>query len=277
MFERILLPLDGSPLAEAVLSHVAPILRRKDSEVLLLRVSPSPVTIRGQSSPFTSEEKEVAECYVNDIARRLVDEGIRVRAAVESGAPAPSILDVAARERITLIALSTHGRSGLTRWVFGSVAEKVIRASPIPLLVIRSFRGVASPIPLAPIPFRTLLVPIAAGFLRIVPFVMEFAQLFQSKVVLLHILEPESGAPEEVEEELKRVGKDLQAEAVATELVQKSGDPAHEILQTCEEVRADLVAMSTHGRDGLSRWALGSVTEKVLRAAPVPMLIVRNS
>jgi len=277
VFERILIPLDGSPLAEAVLSQVAAILRRQDSEVFLLRVAPSLVRVRAQSSPFTSEERGVAECYVQELARRLVEEGIRARPVVEEGLPAPSILEVAERERITLIAMATHGRTGLTRWVFGSVVEKIIRASPVPLLILRSFRGETSPIPLAPIPFRTLLVPISPSFHRIVPHVKEFAGLFKSRVVLLHVAESrEENGSQAMQDELTKVSEELMKGDVPSDILQRKGYPAHEILETCEDQRAELIAMSTHGRAGLSRWALGSVTEKVLQTARVPMLIVRN-
>ena len=102
MFERILLPLDGSPLAEAVLSHVSSILRRQDSEVFLLRASAPAVTAPGPVSPFIAEDRGIAESYVNDLARRLIEEGIRVRAIVESGPTASTILDVAQREGIEI-------------------------------------------------------------------------------------------------------------------------------------------------------------------------------
>lgn len=280
MFERILIPLDGSPRSEAVLGHVAAILRRQDSEVVALRVVPAPAIAQGQANPFVAEEEGIAEAYVQELVRRLIDEGIRARPIVERGSPATAILDVAQREKITLTALATHGRSGLTRWTLGSVTEKVIRASAGPVLVLRSFRADTCPIPLGPLAFRLLLVPISRGFLRAVPFVTEFAKLFQSRVALLHVVEGREGAEETrgLRGELEAVARTLHEGQVPSEiLIREGGDPAREIVETCREIGADMIALSTHGREGLSRWALGSVTEKVLRAATVPMLIVRNA
>jgi nucleotide-binding universal stress UspA family protein len=278
MFERILIPLDGSPLAEAVLSQVAAILRRQDSEVLLLRVVTTPISLPVQAEPFLFEDRSVAESYLRSLERRLSDEGIRVRARVELGPVAGTILDVAERERSTLIAMATHGRTGLARWVFGSVSEKVIRATPIPLLILRSFGNGESRTPLSPIPFRTLLAPVSHVHRRTISCVREFAELFQSRVVFLHVTGRGEDVPAQADalEGMKAVSEELLKVNVPSELVLKKGDPAHEILEACVERRAELIAMSTHGSAGLSRWALGSVTEKLLRAAPVPMLIVRT-
>ena len=172
----------------------------------------------------------------------------------------------------------SHGRSGLARWVFGSIAEKVLRASPVPLLLLRSFEEGGSPAPSAPLSFDRILVPFAHFHPRILDYVREFAILFGSRVALLHVSEPgeDRESQDQARTELPLVQKELESVGIPTEVLERRGDPAVEILEGARDAMADIIAMTTHGRSGLSRWALGSVTEKVLRTATVPLLVVRN-
>src|SRR6185503_16183204 len=136
MFERILVPLDGSPRAELILSQVGRILRREDAEVLLLRVVDLPIPMgspeisaRIDVTQLRAQEREAAQKYVHEVARRFSDRGAKVHGRVAEGSPADMILQTARTEGSTLIAMATHGRSGLARWTLGSVAEKVARAA----------------------------------------------------------------------------------------------------------------------------------------------------
>jgi nucleotide-binding universal stress UspA family protein len=176
--------------------------------------------------------------------------------------------------------MSTHGRSGLARWVFGSVAEKVLRASPIPVLIVPSFTGSGGdvfPTGAREIPFKKILVPIASAelSLEIVPPAIEFAQLFESRVLALNVCQgPECSVPVH---EMRRAYELFTAGGVATEPLVRQGDAAVQILEACRETGADLIAMTTHGHSGVSRWVLGSVAEKVLRGANVPLLVLRTA
>src|SRR6185295_1012964 len=143
MFSRILVPLDGSPRAELILSQVGRILRREDSEVLLLRVVDIPLPFGGPEisgqmdvAQLRAQGREEAQKYVDDLARRFTERGAKVHGRVAEGSPAEVILETARSEGATLIAMATHGRSGLLRWMLGSVAEKVARAADIPLLLL---------------------------------------------------------------------------------------------------------------------------------------------
>jgi nucleotide-binding universal stress UspA family protein len=280
MFERILVPLDGSELAESVLHQVGRLLRRKDAEVLLLRVVTLPPATEGDVGIPLDLLRSRAEEYLHDAERRLTEQGARVKAMVVEGFAADRILETARNERVTLIAMSTHGRTGLARWVFGSVAEKVLRASAIPVLVVPSFTGTggeAFPTGARELPFRKILLPIAAAdlSLEIVPAVIEFAQLFESRVLALNVCEgPECAVPVH---QMRQAYEQLRAASVPAEPHVKQGDPALQILDTCRDTGADLIAMTTHGHSGISRWVLGSVAEKVLRGANVPLLVLRTS
>lgn len=280
MFERILLPLDGSALGEAILPQIDPILGREHSEIILLHVAQLQTAAVGPrlSPPAFPDPVSDAQGYLAKIERRFVRRGTRTMSIVDVGQPAAVILDVAEREEVTLIAMATHGRTGLSRWAFGSVSEKVLRASRVPLLLLRSFQEGGSPAPSEPLAFDRVLVPIANFHLRILGYVREFAIHFGSRVTLLHVTEPgeESSAQEQARAEIRHVQQDLEIAGIPTETRERRGDPAMEILECARDEQTSIIAMTTHGRAGPSRWAVGSVTEKVLRAATVPMLVVRN-
>jgi nucleotide-binding universal stress UspA family protein len=277
MFERILLPLDGSTLAEASLVQISQLLRLPDSELFLLRV-PQPTTVIKKeigAPPGKDASRGEAEAYLARIHRRLADREGRVRSLVEDGSPAGTILDTAERENATLIVMTTHGRTGLPRWVFGSVTEKVIRASVVPLLLLRSFPPSE---PSRTPSFERILVPISHFNLRILPYVKEFARVFGARAILLHVTEAteDEGMKDRARNELNVVAEQLRGAGVNAEVRERPGDAAHEILNSSWEESAGLIAITTHGSREPSRWALGSVTEKVLRSATTPILLVRN-
>jgi nucleotide-binding universal stress UspA family protein len=144
VYERMLVPLDGSLSAEAILPFAEQVAGPLDAEVVLFRVvePPSPIELvasAGVVSPDTFTLRDIdAKRYLSEIARRLSKKGIRVRTRVMVGSAAEEILGAARSTSADLIAMATHGRSGVGRALFGSVAESVLRASPVPVLLIRT-------------------------------------------------------------------------------------------------------------------------------------------
>jgi len=302
MFERILIPLDGSPRAELILTQVGRLLRREDSEILLLRSVDVPAALltRSEAARRLREERAEAQRYLHDLARRFADQGAKVHGRVVEGPPAETILETARTEGATLIALCTHGRSGVARWVMGSVAEKVIRASEVPVLLVRSFRrspqGDLEPSGPQELPLRRILVPTDGSpeSMAVVSPAEKMALLFGSQIVLLHVVPPwypppawsgmEGGflppppppVPEKDSATVKMAERFAQAGLKVTRMT-SSGDAAAEIVDHASVPGIDLIAMASHGRSGVSRWMLGSVAERVLRSAMVPLLIVRAS
>src|SRR6185295_13791166 len=184
-----------SMTAEAILPQVRRILYRSDSEVILVQAVPAPPIEEGLR--VVEAELGAAKVYLAGKAENLQDAGVRARSLVRVGSPVGVILDVVAEEKATLIAMATHGSKGLKRLVFGSVAEAVIRKSPVPVLLVRPFWSYE----LTPAerteqrPIRTLLLPVDGSerSLQAVPGVVEFADLFDTRVLLLHVL-PEKKA-----------------------------------------------------------------------------------
>ena len=145
MYTKILVPLDNSELSECSLEHVKQVASVGGvSEVVLFRViehlSPNDAAAWQQAGYTVTDRqnknKENAKEHLSRAAKILVDQGITTRVEVVEGHAAESILDYAEKNNFELIIISTHGRSGISRWTFGSVADKVVRHSPIPVLVI---------------------------------------------------------------------------------------------------------------------------------------------
>lgn len=283
MLERILVPLDGSATAEAVLVQVRRLLKRADAEVLLLSAVELDVLPAYESQKLRDTLPGLAQEYVRGVAERLTAEGIRARPLVATGSAAPQILAAVKEHKASLIALSTHGRTGLLRFTLGSVAEKILRSAEVPVLVMRS--GAQPP---REVEFRKVLVPVDGSdrSFEVLPVASQFAQAYGAKLIVVSAREydptlhgmvavPVPLEPAPVEHVRKAVAMFTHAgNAVEGEVL--DGDPASAILEFAAKARVDLIAMATHGRSGFVRWMLGSVTEKVVRHAASPVLVVRN-
>lgn len=279
MFERILVPLDGSETAEAVLPHVRRILQRHSAEFVILRVAYDLSAKFHISTPSLTDE---AQRYVRRIAFTFTNQGVPAKEAVRVGDAAEEILAAAAASGATMIAMSTHGRSGLDRFVFGSVAEKVLRASSVPVMMIRSFPRKPEEGPsrgkVERSPFRNILIPLDGSDLArsVIPAVKEFAKSVDAHAILVNVVEDNPYGPRwtDAAKPLEEAEKELVAACIPVATDHRKGDAAGEILKAADEHEADLIAMATHGRSGPSRWVFGSVTEKVLRAAHTPLVVV---
>ncbi len=142
MYRKILVPLDGSAFAEAALAHARTLAECTGAEIVLLRVTVQPVYEYAAPEPVFNravyEDTEAeASRYVQRIAAELSAEGFKVSAESCTGPVAETILDYAQEIRADLIVMSTHGRSGLARWFIGSIADKVVRAATLPVLLAR--------------------------------------------------------------------------------------------------------------------------------------------
>jgi nucleotide-binding universal stress UspA family protein len=138
MYQSILVPLDGSALAEAILPEIEKLARCMGARILLLRVSRAHVFPGKDPTKAEIQVVRRAEEYVAEIRDRLAAKGLDAEAHVRYGAVAEEILTHSARNEVDLIAMSTHGRSGLGRWALGSVAEKIVRRSEKPVLLMRA-------------------------------------------------------------------------------------------------------------------------------------------
>lgn len=146
MYNTILVPLDGSSLAEQALAHAETIAKGTGAELLLLQVislsNIGRVTLDTEVPiDFPSVETQLKErggAYLDGHAKALADQGVKVRTLVARGGAAATILDVLEREKVDLCVMTSHGQTGLSKWVHGSTAQKLIDNAPCPVLLIRS-------------------------------------------------------------------------------------------------------------------------------------------
>jgi nucleotide-binding universal stress UspA family protein len=298
MYEKILIPLDGSELAELALPYAEALAGRLGSEVTLIHVrAPAEDPYHPMHQAYL---QKMVEATKQDIKRFLDKSGkkkIKVDSAIVGssiliGHPAEEIVDYAEKENIGLIVMATHGSSGIKRWALGSVADKVVRVSKCPVLLIRANIGVPRKVKL-----DNLLIPLDGSRESdtMIPSIAELAYKLKTKISLLHVVvEPykvytgsegvvEVRYTEEemkwqkngAEEYLQKVATGLKDRGIATRCEVRVGAAAEEIIKLADETHADVVTMSTHGQSGFRRWEHGSIADKVLHAGNTPLLLVR--
>jgi nucleotide-binding universal stress UspA family protein len=270
LLNRILVPLDGSAHAEAILSQLRRILPPHETHLTLLQAIPF--------APWTNEEE--AQKYLRRVAFQLTNEGYPSTPKLRAGSPAETILETAMSEHASLIALTTHGRTGAERWLFGSVTERILHASPLPVLVARSFPSTVCRGKLESRPVRNFLVPLDGSLqsLGALEPVLNLARPVDAHVTLLHVAEPSpyDGHWDPPDQTLQEADHRLREACIPARIEHRKGEPSDVILRTADEEAIDLIAMTTHGRSAPSRWLYGSVATKVLRGASIPLLVVRH-
>ena len=306
MYKRMLVPLDGSELAEVALTYAKNLAcSLKITEVILLHVySPEECGLVPKHQAYIEKAADTIGRQSERIQETGVQSGARVikaQGGLAMGNPAEEILRYADMNDIDLILMATHGRSGISRWATGSVAYKVLRASKVSVWLIKD--GIAEEIIKDKLPSRTILVPLDGSKLNesVLPNVEALAKHWadgQVEVVLLRVCQPPvvssdypSDMPlsweEHVELEtaqckleagpyLAEIGKRLIEAGLKVYQEVPLGKPAEAIIDYALSNRVNLIAMTTHGRSGISRWAYGSVAEEVMLGAFTPVLLVKS-
>ena len=295
-----LIPLDGTDVAEGVLSYVCQIARSTEAPLILHGVvDPHAIdypTPKGPHVVFRDQIEASALAHADDrlrtIAGRLKDEGIRTQIKTTLGRPAEEILRVAAEERCGLIAMSTHGRNAIGRAILGSVTDRVIRTSTVPVLTIapekaKAYQGREG------IHLERVMLPLDGSELaeQAAPYVEALARALSLEVLLVRVVDlsysaytfPEyeqmgritEGQISEATRYLQGVSRDLKSRGLTVETMVLKGSPARALLDLAQRTPNDLIAITTHGRSGLSRWLTGSVADALIRASGDPVLVIR--
>jgi nucleotide-binding universal stress UspA family protein len=288
MIRRILIPLDGSEMAEGTIMRLEFLLDQSDARVTLLQVldwrQKGWLTQAAvQNSALEDELVEEATAYLDGMAGKLRKTGNDVRTKIERGSAAEVIISVASEEESSVVCMATHGRTGLDHLLYGSITEKVVRACERPVLVVPSFDRTEPEggVDRREWSFESILVALDGSrqAMQIIPHVAEGVRLFGSRVTLALVLDKSVGeATETRAAEHLEGAKELFADAkVKAESVILRGHPATELLDYAPRHGHDMIMMTTHGRSGVSKWMLGSVAEKVVRRATVPVFVVRTT
>jgi nucleotide-binding universal stress UspA family protein len=298
MYNKLLVPLDGSMAAEVVLPYARAFAAAANISVDLLEVMDSEALIysvagqQDRAHNILTTEKQHNGDYLNEVAASFPNPAA-VSCSLRTGKPAEVIIKVTAIHPDTLIAMATHGRSGVGRWLLGSVAEKVLHGADNDILLIRATdeieRKEAAP------QLKRLVIPLDGSELavKVLPCAVELAKIMNLEVTLLRVyLMPGVAYPtgryapdwelldketrERASEYLRGLVIQLRNEGldrVSFRVIE--GSAADKIIEVARENFESLIVMSTHGASGLGRWVLGSITERVIRHADSPVLVVR--
>jgi nucleotide-binding universal stress UspA family protein len=301
MFERILVPLDGSSLSEEVLGYVGPLARAFSAEVLLLHVIASVELLRvlPPSHPYADllrrEGTNIGRSFLERAAAPLREQGIHVQTAVtatEDRSIPELLLEHAREENVQLIAMATHGQGGLDRVIFGSVANRMLQAAQTPLLLVRPTGDLDA----KQVSLRTIVVPLDGSELAetVLPLVVELSQKLNLEVRMLYVLPLASQiyvgttyywypadlldvARDAAKSYLKGVAERLQRDGLTAHMDVIEGEASSQIVDYVQRTPDCIVALSTHGRSGIGRWLIGSVADKVIRSSGRPVLVLRPS
>jgi nucleotide-binding universal stress UspA family protein len=331
MMRHILIPLDGSDLAERAIPVAARLAQATEgSAISLVRIVRAPAEFEISAAPAAvwapavdEKEKREATEYLHGVAQRPEFVGLSVTERIYAGPPSATLLMAAKSLDVDLIVMTSRGRSGVTRWLLGSVAQGIARESPAPTLILRADKtrqaedkialGGAALVPVDGSPLAETAIEPAA---RLAAALASGEDGGKASLHLLYITQPlpmtataplaygvQGGQAMVIDTELELVkegddylkalaararqeyagelgvtitytsiyGADVAGDILAAAEGTLDAAPAHQ----SESARTDFIAMATHGRGGLRRWVMGSVTERVLQAATQPLLIVR--
>ncbi len=310
MFKRILVPLDGSARAESAIPVAARIARAYGASITLLRIAETPVDYGPYLAPPASYAKEAIEAdiarlkeYLEKAVQAEALEGIDVEVKALFGAVAPTIIAAAEVYHASLIVMCSHGYTGFKRWMLGSVADKIARHAPVPILILRE--GMPLPATEAKEPVRALVAldgsPLSEAVFEPVAYLvagLAYTTSHQGELDLLRVIDLPSGsytgksqthvtslsrdeAMLTAQEYLKSLAARLDEGGLANLditvkiAVESDPDVAEAIIKQAEGGAVDLIAMATHGRGGMQHFVMGSITERVLHHSKLPLLIVR--
>jgi len=293
MYTRILVPLDGSQLAERALPLAASLARKSSASLLLTRSVYLASETAETFSLSRRESLDKAEAYLRTTAAPLIADGLHVDVVVNYTEAADGILEEIDVSNVDLVVMTTHGRSGFGRLRYGSVAESVLAHSPVPVILVRSGPNATS-ITLEK-PHLTLLVPLDGSSFseEALPHAIQLAQALQAEIALLHVYEtrvidegdfytkPDSVGQKFTQNQdhiatyVSELAHQLRDAGLAVRPTIRPGDVIQAILEESWADHASMVVMATHGRSGLRRSLFGSVALDVLRYGDLPVMLVR--
>jgi nucleotide-binding universal stress UspA family protein len=298
VINHILVPLDGSTLAECVLPHVKAIAPVTKARVTLIHVLEHPEN-RSGGPPVDPlgwhMQKQEAQRYMEEKIEQLQKEGLDASMVILEGKPAEGIIDYAHANAVDLIALSTHGRTGLTGWNVSSVVQKVLLRSYRSILLVRAYGTEVN----TDVSYKRLFVAsdCSARGEYILPFAISIAQFYKSRIILGTIIEKP-----EVIQRLPLAEEEINLANQLSEINQRSANQCHKQITTqfslkgidfesqvrvadhatgalhdlVDEVQADLVMLVAHGETGERRWPYGSITNSLIAHGNVPLMIMQD-
>jgi len=297
--KKILCPTDFSEFSHHALDVSLVLAKWYRSEVAVVHVIPK-VLMPPQEFPYVqapvavgTEERERAFAELGQFVHKARESGITTEVVLEDGDPVPVILEFTKKLPADLIVLGSHGRSGVDRLLLGSVTEKLLRKSTVPVLTVP--RALTASLPASEPPFKKILCPVdfSPPSLRALEFAFSLAEEADARLTLMNVLEwgPDSDLPDnmravvgeyrkiqekEARERLQKLVPENARQFCDPEVVVVSGRPSREILDFASAHAVQLIVMGVHGRGALNLIVYGSQTQHVVREAACPVLTIRS-
>ncbi len=265
--EKIVVPLDGSPLAEAALPLASEIAAASDAQIELLTVALT------YDAPLESQMDSLARDSLRRVEAALREKHAHVAHKVLAGAAADEISAHARDTGADLIVMGTHGRSGLGRLILGSVADSVVSMSSVPVLLVRATDDERITLPPAPANIRRVVVPLdgSESTPASVPIALRIAKLLSSRALLLHA--DEGGGGEDAARQLRAFADVFVQQGLQASAVVQRGNPGEVITEVAGE--RDLIVMASLAATGVARGShRGSIADHVIKNAAAPVLVV---
>ena len=283
MYGKILVPLDGSELAEAALQYSAVLATKLHSRIIVFSVCNEGERI-----------ERPLKLYLDKVTEDLYNQGIETISELSYGNPADQIIDFAEKANADLVVMSSHGHGGTSRWRFGGVSSKVMNESYIPLLLIRTSIATTPP----PVTYPTrILVPLDGSELSEISLqhAIGLAAIGSTEIVLFRVDDPteldtlhhntrsekhttaenRNGREQEIRDYLARLKSDLGTEGVLVHTESTNDKPAEGIIKYAESHEISMIAITSHGSSQQQYWAFGSVANKVVQGTSRPILLSR--
>ena len=297
MFNRILLPMDRSSVAECVLPHAVAVARAFESQVTLVHVMdlPQQANWRQVVDPLTWKIRRAeAESYLGNLALRLQKNGLRTERQILDGLAAEQIVEFSRKTDAPLIMISSHGQSGLSGWNVSSVVLKVILRASTSIMIVRAYQP--TPTEMTSLRYRRILVPIDGSQRAeyVLPMAITLARFHQAQILLAHVVKrpevprrtPPSREDIELADRLVERNRTVAIQYLDDLRSQLSGEVQARVLvsnhvaatlhELVAQEKIDLVVLSAHGHSGLTQWPYGSVVISFITFGTTPLLIVQD-
>ncbi|WP_420631647.1 universal stress protein [Candidatus Leptofilum sp.] len=258
--QHILVPLDGSPLAETAVPVATQIAKQFNTPLTLVSVA-------------EDSAQSVQKAYLDGVATQWQNGSHGIQMAVQTGPVAKTIEQTAVAQNADLIIMSTRGHSGMRRLLLGSVAGQLVQQVTLPVLLLPPDLETAKPTQ-----FRKILITLDGSLYaeRVLPYTLPIAQKFGSELLLLTVPQPnaEETLGLKMQQYLDSVAKFCNNEGVLAKVCLTGDDPAKTAIQLSQEANIDLIMLATHGRGSWQRMLLGSVADEIVRQANCPVFLV---
>jgi nucleotide-binding universal stress UspA family protein len=279
MFEKIVVPLDCSKLAEVALPYAEELGAKMGSEIVLLTVFESEETKELENYYwYIKKIEEATKGYIEKYIENERGKAIKVVKATRAGNPAEGIIGYALTSSFPLVVMASHGRSGVSRWAVGSVADKVVRSSNSqPVMLIRT-NDSHSDIREKRL-LKKALVPLDGSFRSeaVIPYISNIAFKLEMELTLLQVVPETNHSETDTESYLQSVRSKIQDIVnINVNCKVAVGSVAEIIIDLADELTFDLVAMSTRGMNRNNPLSLGSVAQKVFLGGNTPLLLIKK-